>query len=141
MKSKVREVLRGIEKMENKNLFYLIDRECIMMIMTDDKTVKSIINKLNRKRRKNITMFNYGKNGEQIRQDIEKSVEWKKVKCSVHYLKYFLNLAEMVGAEWVEIAVEKEKPIRLGFLRKVVNKEKRKTLGWIAERIENENVE
>jgi len=127
--------------MENKNLFYLIDRECIMMIMTDDIIVKNTIDELNRKKRKGITLFDYDKaDAEQIRYDIEKSVEWKKVKCSVNYLKYFLNLAETIDAKWVEIAVEKEKPIRLGFLRKV-DKEKRKTFGWIAEIIENENVE
>jgi hypothetical protein len=133
--------------MDEKNIFYM-DSQFIMMIETNDKKVKNFIKKMNRKRKnknmENIAMYRYkNKEGEQIKQDIEKKVIWKMIKCPVHYLVYFLNIAEMMGAKWVEIAVAKdEKPIMIGFLRKINNEEnkKLKTVGWIAPNMENEQV-
>jgi hypothetical protein len=135
------------KKNNEKNIFY-IDNQFIMMIETNDEKVKNFIKEMNRKRKnknmENIAMYRYkNKEGEQIKQDIEKKVVWKMVKCSVHHLVYFLNIAEMMGAKWVEIAVAKdEKPIMIGFLRKINNKEnkKLKTVGWIAPNMENEQV-
>jgi isopropylmalate/homocitrate/citramalate synthase len=134
------------ENKENeKNIFYM-DKHFIMMIETNDEKVKNFIKEMNRKRKINYieNMIKYSKKeGKEIKKDIEKYKRWYKVKCSVNYLLYFLNIAKTLGIKWVEIATAtEEKPLRIGFLRKIDNEEnkKLKTIGWIAANLENEQV-
>jgi hypothetical protein len=132
-------------KKNEKNIFY-IDKQFIMMIETNDEKVKNFIKEMNRKRKISYieNMIKYSKKeGERIKEDIEKYKRCYKVKCSVNYLLYFLNMAKTLGIKWVEIATAKEeKPVKIGFLRKIDNEEnkKLKTIGWIANRIEEERV-